>query len=111
LSELFELSGLSGLSRLQETLMQFMVIESFRNQDAKAVYRRFREKGRLMPDGIGFLSSWVAADLSRCFQVVECEDVTVLQRWVAEWGDLVEFEIVPVVPGNETADALVPPAG
>jgi hypothetical protein len=88
--------------------MQFMVIEHFRNQDAKAVYARFREKGRLMPDGLGFVASWVTADLSRCFQVMECDDVTLLQRWVAGWSDLVAFEILPVVPGKETAAALNP---
>ena len=86
--------------------MQFMVIEHFRNQDAKAVYARFREKGRLMPEGVTFVASWVAADLGRCFQVMDCADVTLLQRWVAEWTDLVEFEIVPVTPGKETAAAL-----
>jgi hypothetical protein len=85
-----------------------MVIEHFRNQDAKAVYARFREKGRLMPDGLGFVASWVSADLSRCFQVMECDDVTLLQRWVAGWSDLVAFEILPVVPGKETAAALDP---
>jgi hypothetical protein len=83
-----------------------MVIEHFREQDAKAVYARFREKGRLMPDGVTFVASWVAADLGRCFQVMECDDLTLLQRWVAAWADLVEFEIVPVVSGNETAAAL-----
>jgi hypothetical protein len=83
-----------------------MVIEKFRNQDAISVYRRFREKGRLMPDGISFVGSCVEADLSRCFQIMECGDVTLLQRWVAAWSDLVEFEIVPVVPGGETAAAL-----
>lgn len=88
--------------------MQFMVIEHFRNQDATAVYARFREKGRLMPEGIRFIASWVAADLSRCFQVMECADVTLLQRWVAEWADLVRFEIVPVTDGKETAAALTP---
>ena len=88
--------------------MQFMVIEHFRNQDAKAVYARFREKGRLMPEGIGFVASWVTADLRRCFQVMECDDVTLLQRWVAEWSDLVQFEIVPVTLGKETAAALSP---
>jgi hypothetical protein len=88
--------------------MQFMVIEHFRNQDAKAVYARFREQGRLMPDGLGFVASWVSADLSRCFQVMECDDVTLLQRWVAGWSDLVAFEILPVVPGKETAAALNP---
>ena len=91
--------------------MHFMVIETFRNQDAKAVYRRFRDKGRMMPDGIAFVSSWVAADLGRCFQVMETDDVTKLQRWVAEWSDLTEFEIVPVVTGKDTAAALADQLG
>jgi hypothetical protein len=86
--------------------MLFMVIENYRNQDAKSVYRRFGDQGRLMPDGLTFVSSWVAADLGRCFQLMECNDVTLLQRWVSEWSDLVEFEIVPVVSGKETAAAL-----
>ena len=80
--------------------MLFMVIEQFRNQDAKSVYQRFRQKGRLMPDGLEFVNSWVAADLGRCFQLMECGDVTLLQQWVAEWSDLMAFEIVPVVPGK-----------
>jgi hypothetical protein len=86
--------------------MLFMVIERFRNQDAKAVYRRFRDKGRMMPDGLAFVGSWVAADLGRCFQLMECGDAALLQQWVAEWSDLVEFEIVPVVAGKDTAAAL-----
>ena len=86
--------------------MLFMVIENFRNQDAKAVYRRFRDQGRLTPDGLTFVSSWVEANLGRCFQLMECDDVTLLQRWVVEWSDLVEFEIVPVLPGKAVADAL-----
>jgi uncharacterized protein DUF3303 len=86
--------------------MLFMVIESFRNQDAKAIYRRFRDHGRMMPDGVTFVSSYVTADLSRCFQLMQADDVTLLQRWVAEWSDLAEFEIVPVVAGKDTAEAL-----
>jgi hypothetical protein len=86
--------------------MLFMVIERYRNQDAKAVYRRFREKGRQMPEGLGFVGSWVTADLDRCFQLMESERVELLQQWVAQWSDLVEFEIVPVVAGKETAAAL-----
>jgi Protein of unknown function (DUF3303) len=61
--------------------MLFMVIERFRDQNAKAIYSRFREKGRLMPDGISFIGSWVTADLGRCFQVMECDDITLQQRW------------------------------
>ncbi len=86
--------------------MLFMVIETFRNQDAKAVYRRFRDQGRLAPEGLTYVSSWTSADLGRCFQVMECDDPTLLQRWVAEWSDLVAFEIVPVTPGSATAAAL-----
>ena len=86
--------------------MLFMVVENFRNQDAKSIYRRFREKGRMMPDGLSFVNSWVTADLGRCFQLMECDDVTLLQRWIAEWSDLMQFEVVPVVPGKETAAAL-----
>jgi uncharacterized protein DUF3303 len=84
----------------------FMVIEKFRDQNVKAVYRHFREKGRMMPEGLTFVNSWVTADVGRCFQLMECDDVTLLQRWVAEWSHLVEFEIVPVVAGKETAAAL-----
>jgi hypothetical protein len=86
--------------------MLFMVIENYRNQDAKAIYRRFREKGRMMPEGVTFVGSWVTADLGRCFLLLESEAVTLVQRWVAEWSDLAEFEIVPVVTGKETAEAL-----
>jgi hypothetical protein len=86
--------------------MLFMVIENFRDQDGKAVYRRFRDKGRLTPDGLEFVGSWVEANLGRCFQLMECDDVTLLQRWVVEWSDLVDFEIVPVVPGKAVAEAL-----
>jgi hypothetical protein len=86
--------------------MLFMVIEEFRNQDAKSVYRRFQQKGRLMPDGLEFVNSWVAADLGRCFQLMECSDITLFQQWVAEWSDLIDFEIVPVVASKDTAAAL-----
>jgi hypothetical protein len=86
--------------------MLFMVIEKFRNHDADAVYRRLREKGRMLPEGVTFINSWVSADLSRCFQVMECDNVAMLQPWVAQWSDLIEFEIVPVVEGKETAEAF-----
>ena len=86
--------------------MLFMVVETFRNQNVKAVYRRFRDEGRKLPDGLEFISSWVTADCGRCFQLMQCDDVTLLQRWVAEKSDLVEFEIVPVTPGKDTAAAL-----
>ena len=86
--------------------MLFMVIERFRNRDAKAVYRRFRDEGRGAPDGLKYVGSWIEANFDRCFQLMECDDVTLLQRWVANWSHLIEFEIVPVTPGKDTAAAL-----
>ena len=86
--------------------MLFMVIEKFRNQDVKPIYRRLSDKGRMMPDGLTFVSSYVSADVSRCFQLMECDDITLFQRWVSEWSDLMECEIVPVVAGKDTAAAL-----
>ncbi len=83
--------------------MRFIVIERFRNQNADAVYRRLREKGRMMPEGVSFIESWVTADLGRCFQLMEADDVAKLQEWVAQWLDLIEFEIAPVIAGSQTA--------
>jgi len=86
--------------------MLFMVIEKFRDQNALAVYREFRARGRQLPDGLTFVGSWVTADVARCFQLMECDDVTLLERWVAGWSHLIEFEIVPVAAGKETNAAL-----
>jgi hypothetical protein len=86
--------------------MMFMVIESFRNHDGKAIYERLRERGRQIPDGLKFVNSWVSADLGRCFQLMEADDLTQFQRWISEWQDLMSFEIVPVVQSRETAIAL-----
>jgi hypothetical protein len=88
--------------------MLFMVVEKFRNQDGKAVYRKLRDSGRGLPDGLKFVASNVAADLGRCFQIMETDEVTLFQRWIADCQDVVEFEIVPVVEGKTTRDALAP---
>jgi hypothetical protein len=84
--------------------MLFMVIENFR--DAAEVYRRFREKGRMMPDGLSFVDSWVSADRARCFQLMESEDASLFARWTAQWSDLVDFEIVPIIPGSQAAQSF-----
>jgi len=88
--------------------MQFMVIERFRNRDAKAVYWRFRDQGRGAPEGLAYVGSWIEANFDRCFQLMECDDARLLQQWVAAWSDLIEFEIVPVVPSAETRAAIEP---
>jgi hypothetical protein len=88
--------------------MLFMVIERFRDHNARAVYIRLAQRGRMMPEGMRVLSAHVAADLSRCWQLMECEDLTLMQRWMSEWSDLIDCEIVPVSDGEETQAALTP---
>jgi hypothetical protein len=83
-----------------------MVIERFK--DAKAVYRRVREKGRMFPEGLKYVGSWVEANYDRCFQLMECDDATLFQRWIVQWQDLVDFEIVPVVESEQAAKAIEP---
>ena len=79
-----------------------MVIEDFRG-DAAAVYRRFAERGRMAPDGLRYVDSWVSRDLSRCYQVMECADRALLDAWMARWSDLIDFEVSPVVTSAEAA--------
>jgi len=86
--------------------MLFMVVERFRDRDAKAVYRRFRDQGRMMPDGLTYVGSWIEANFGRCFQVMECNDARLLQDWLLNWSDLMECEIVPVVPSDQTRELV-----
>ena len=88
--------------------MQFMVIERYRGGDPLPVYRRFRDRGRLAPEGLRYVTSWVSDDLARCWQVMECDDPALLTRWTARWEDLVEFEIVPVTTSAAAAAAVEP---
>jgi hypothetical protein len=83
--------------------MLFMVIERFRNDDPAPVYERYHERGRMMPDGLGYIDSWVEPDFARCFQLMECDDAQLLQQWTSHWQDLVDFEIVPVITSKEAA--------
>ena len=86
--------------------MLFMIIEHFRNGDPGPVYSRFRERGRLAPEGLRYISSWVTSDYERCYQVMECDDRSLLDRWMQAWEDIVEFEVHPVVTSAQAAEAV-----
>jgi hypothetical protein len=88
--------------------MLFMVIESFRGGDPVPVYRRFRDQGRLMPEGVEYRGSWITNGLDRCFQLMECEDRSLLDKWMANWSDLTDFEVVPVITSAEARIAVEP---
>jgi hypothetical protein len=88
--------------------MLFMVIEHFRNRDAGAVYKRFREHGRMLPEGLEYVESWVEPNFDRCFQLMECDNPRLFDEWIAQWQDLVEFEVVPVITSKEAAGLISP---
>jgi hypothetical protein len=81
----------------------FMVIERYRGGDAAPVYRRFRERGRMAPEGLTYISSWVEEDLGTCYQVMETSDRALLDEWMGHWQDLVDFEVRPVITSQEAA--------
>ena len=86
--------------------MLFMIVEHFRDGDAVPVYRRFRDRGRLAPQGLRYVASWVTNDFRRCFQIMECEDRGLLEQWMSHWQDLVDFEVMPVMTSAEATAAI-----
>lgn len=88
--------------------MLYMIIELFRDGDPLPVYRRFRDQGRLAPDGLRYISSWVTTDLRHCYQVMECDDRALLDAWLANWRDIVDFEVVPVMTSADALAILAP---
>jgi Protein of unknown function (DUF3303) len=84
--------------------MHYLVIEKFK--DAPAIYRRLDEKGRMMPEGLNYISSWIDYNLKTCWQIMETEDFVLLERWIDHWKDLMEFEIVPVHTSAEVREMM-----
>ena len=86
----------------------YMIIERFKNQDARPVYRRFHSSGRLAPEGLNYLSSWVDERFERCFQLMETHDRRLLDEWIARWSDLVDFEVHEVMTSKQAMDIILP---
>ena len=86
----------------------YMVIETFKDGNAVPVYQRFRDRGRLAPEGLTYVSSWVDTDLQRCYQVMETDDRTLLDQWIANWSDIVYFDVIPVITSAMAAERISP---
>ena len=89
--------------------MRYMIIERFRPGAAPAIYRRARERGRMLPPGLEYLDSWVDLQVSRCFQLMATEDPALIDTWMRAWEDLADFEIVPVQGSADAARAMTGP--
>ena len=86
--------------------MLYMIVEHFKNDDPIPVYRRFRDRGRLAPDGLQYISSWVDEKLEHCFQIMETADRKLLDQWITNWSDIVEFNVFPVISSKQAADII-----
>ena len=86
--------------------MLFMVVEKFSNGKTQEIYRRFKEKGRMMPEGLKYIDSWVSVNLNQCFELIECDDPRLFQQWILQWQDLAEFKIIPVVSSKQTTEIV-----
>lgn len=86
--------------------MLFMVVEHFKNADPLPVYRRFRDHGRLAPEGLQYISSWVDEKLATCFQLMETDDRSLVDEWIANWTDIVAFEVYAVMTSKEAMDRV-----
>jgi len=85
-----------------------MIVEHFKNSDPLPVYRRFGDNGRMAPDGLSYIGSWIDDKLTRCFQLMETDDSSLLEEWMANWNDLVEFEVFPVLSSSEAMERVAP---
>ncbi|MBI3454897.1 MAG: DUF3303 family protein [Candidatus Rokubacteria bacterium] len=88
--------------------MLYMVVERFKDGAAPTVYRRARDRGRMIPDGLEYVSSWVDLDFKTCYQLMRTEDASLFAVWTDAWSDLVEFQIVPVRTSEEAAQVIAP---
>jgi hypothetical protein len=89
-------------------LKLYMVIERFRNGDAIPVYRRFRDRGRLAPEGVRYVSSWVDEDCTKCYQLMETTDRALLDDWMSHWRDIIDFEVYLIMTSQEAAEKMGP---
>ncbi len=86
--------------------MLYMIIENFKYGDPVPVYRRFQEHGRLTPEGLHYVSSWVTSDMTTCYQIMECADRRLLEQWMTRWSDIVDFEVIPVITSAQAVEQV-----
>jgi len=86
----------------------YMIVEHFKNHDAVSVYRRFRERGRMQPEGLLYVSSWIDDKFERCYQLMETDDRALIDQWMAQWNDLMDFEVHPVITSKEAVEIIGP---
>lgn len=107
-TRLFSHKKSAASNRCGGIVLLYMIVEHFKDNDPVPVYRRFRDRGRLLPDGLKYISSWVDQNLERCFQLMETDDRRLLDEWIAKWSDIAEFEVHSVLSSSEAVEKVSP---
>lgn len=81
--------------------MTYMIIETFKPGKVKQIYRRLEEKGRMQPEGLTYINSWIDEDMKKCYQVMETDSVEKIHQWISNWDDVMEFKIIRVISSSE----------
>jgi len=87
--------------------MQYMVIEKFKQEKVKDLYKRLEEKGWLMPAGLTYINSWIREDVSACYQLMETHDINKLHECVTNWNEFADFEIIPVITSQQAKEKVL----
>lgn len=87
--------------------MLYMVIERFKPGKVKEMYTRFAEKGRMAPDGVTYVNSWIDEPVNICYQVMDSPTREKLDEWIDKWSDLVDFEVIPVITSAEAKAKVI----
>jgi len=87
--------------------MVYMIIERFHPGKVKALYKRFEEKGRMMPEGLTYVNSWIDEKITTCYQVMETDSPEKLNEWISHWKDLVDFEVIPVISSARAKEKVL----
>jgi Protein of unknown function (DUF3303) len=86
--------------------MLYMIIEKFHPEKVKALYKRFDEKGRMMPAGVNYINSWIDETVTTCYQVMESDSTDKINEWISHWSDLADFEVIPVLTSAQAKEKV-----
>ena len=88
--------------------MKYMIFETFKPGKVKEIYQRLEEKGRMQPEGLTYINSWIDENMEKCYQVMETDSIKKIHQWISNWDDVMEFEIVPVISSAEAKKKAFP---
>ena len=83
-----------------------MIIERFHSGKVKDLYKRFDEKGRMLPEGMTYINSWINEEVTLCYQVMESDNEEKIHEWIAKWNDLADFTIIPVITSAQAKEKV-----